>query len=69
VTAPDGWKNRRGRVLPALSALLLAVAGVLEFGIEDRVIWLAVIFWLLAAAAVIIAISRPVPRSSREPDG
>lgn len=68
MTTSDGWGSRRGRVLPAMSALLLSVAGVLEFGFEDRVIWLAVIFWLLAATAVVIAISEPVRRSSREPD-
>jgi hypothetical protein len=68
VTASDRWASRRARVLPATAALLLSIAGVLEFGFEDRVIWLAVVFWLLAAAAVLIAISAPVPRSSRGPD-
>lgn len=57
---------RRRRVVPAVGALLLAVGGVLEFGVEDRILWLAVIFWLLAAAGVVVATSGAAPRSHRD---
>lgn len=61
----DGsWRRRR--VVPAAAALLLAVGGVVEFGLEDRIIWLAVIFWLLAGTAVVIGTSVAAPRAHRD---
>lgn len=51
------WKCRRRRILFAIAALLLSVAGVLQFGFEVRVGWLAMIFWVLAVVAVIVASS------------
>jgi hypothetical protein len=52
-------------VFPATGALLLSVGGVLEFGLEDQVLRLAVIFWLLAVAALGVAIPAAAPWSSR----
>lgn len=49
--------GRRGRVLFAGAALVLSVAGVLEFGFEVRVPWLAVIFWLVAVVAIMVGSS------------
>jgi hypothetical protein len=36
---------------------VLSVAGVLEFGFEVRVPWLAVIFWLVAVVAIMVGSS------------
>ena len=55
VHGPPRWRRRR--VLLAIAALVLAVAGVLEFGFEVRVPWLAMIFWMSAVGAVIVACS------------
>ena len=51
------WTCHRRRILFAVAACLLAVAGVLEFGFEVRIPWLAMIFWVLAGVAVIVAAS------------
>jgi hypothetical protein len=57
----SSWRGtclrHRRRIVLALAALLLSVAGVLEFGFEIRVPWLAMIFWVAAGVAVIIACS------------
>ncbi len=49
--------RHRRRILLAVLALLLSVAGVLEFGFEIRLPWLAMTFWMLAVVAVIVACS------------
>lgn len=51
------WACHRRRILFAVAAFLLAVVGVLEFGVEVRVPWLAMIFWVLAGVAVIVGAS------------
>lgn len=49
--------RRRAVLVGTTAVLLLGLADSVEFGLEVRIPWLAVLGWLLAAGAIIVMVA------------